>query len=245
MPAAPHRTPPGRVILSGTPELGFLELVARLVLAAGLTGLIGLERELRERAAGLRTHMLVGVGSALFTVVSAYAWSDFTFSREGGTLLDPTRIAAQIVTGIGFLGAGAIIRQGLSVRGLTTAAGLWVVAAIGMAAGAGFYAAALMATAIVLVGLGPFRWLERGALVRRLRREGRVLEVDLRPLQPVGQVLDALEGRRARVTRIELGEEEDRRQLRLELDLPLGAASAEVVEGLSRLDDVVAVRWAG
>jgi len=230
---------------SAGPELGLADLAARLLVAAVLTGLVGLERELRERAAGLRTHMLVGVGSALFTVVSAYGWSDFTFSRDGGVLLDPTRIAAQIVTGIGFLGAGAIIRQGLSVRGLTTAAGLWVVAAIGMAAGAGYYSAALIGTGVVLVGLGPFRWLEGGVLIRRLRREGRVLEVDLRAEQPIGHVLDALEGRRARVTRIELGEEEDRRQLRLEVDLPLGAASAEVVDALSSLPEVVAVRWTG
>jgi putative Mg2+ transporter-C (MgtC) family protein len=220
-------------------------MTVRLLVAAALTGAIGLERELRERAAGLRTHMLVGVGSALFTIVSAYAWTDFVFSREGGTILDPTRVAAQIVTGIGFLGAGAILRQGLSVRGLTTAAGLWVVAAIGMAAGAGFYAAALLTTGIVLVGLGPFRWLEGGAFIRRLRREGRVLEVDLRPEQPVGHVLDALEGRRARVNRIQLEDEEDRRTMRLEIDLPLGGTSGEVVDELSRLDEVLAVRWSG
>jgi putative Mg2+ transporter-C (MgtC) family protein len=228
---------------STIPELGLLDIAARLVVAAALTGVIGLERELRERAAGLRTHMLVGVGSALFTIVSAYGWTDFVFSRQGGTILDPTRIAAQIVTGIGFLGAGAIIRQGISVRGLTTAAGLWVVAAIGMAAGAGFYSAALIATGLVMVGLGPFRWLEGGPLLRRLRRGGRVLEVDLHPGQAVGPVLDALEARRARVTRIELGDEEDRRQLRLELDLPIGSASGEVVEYVSRLEEVVAVRW--
>jgi putative Mg2+ transporter-C (MgtC) family protein len=230
---------------STVPDLGLAEMALRLAVAAGLTGLIGLERELRERAAGLRTHMLVGVGSALFTIVSAYAWSDFVFSRQGGTILDPTRVAAQIVTGIGFLGAGAIIRQGLSIRGLTTAAGLWVVAAIGMAAGAGYYSAALVATGIVLVGLGPVRWFEGGSLVRRLRREGRALEVDLGPGRPVGHVLDALEARRARVNRIELADEEDRRQVRLELDLPLGAASAEVVEELSRLEEVLAVRWSG
>ncbi len=230
---------------STIPELGLLDIAARLAVAAALTGVIGLERELRERAAGLRTHMLVGVGSALFTIVSAYGWTDFVFSREGGTILDPTRVAAQIVTGIGFLGAGAIIRQGISVRGLTTAAGLWVVAAIGMAAGAGFYSAALIATGIVMVGLGPFRWVEAGPLMRRLRRGGRVLEIDLRPGQAVGPVLDALEERRARVTRIELGDEEDRRQLRLELDLPIGSASSEVVEEVSRLDDVLAVRWSG
>ena len=117
----------------------------RLAAAAALGGAIGLERELREREAGFRTHMLVSVGAALFTLVSAYAWGDFAFSQASGVTFDPTRIAAQIVTGIGFIGAGAIIRQGLSVRGLTTAATLWMVAAIGMACGAGFYWAAVIA----------------------------------------------------------------------------------------------------
>jgi putative Mg2+ transporter-C (MgtC) family protein len=232
-------------VRSTIPELGLLELAGRLLVAAVLTGLIGLERELRERAAGLRTHMLVGVGSALFTIVSAYAWTDFVFSREGGTLFDPTRIAAQIVTGIGFLGAGAIIRQGLSVRGLTTAAGLWVVAAIGMAAGAGYYSAALIATALVLIGLGPARWFEGSSVLRRLRSDGRALEVDLKPEHPIGHVLDALEERRARVNRVELEDDEDRRRLRLEVDMPVGPASTVVVDDLSRLDEVLAVRWAG
>ena len=104
------------------PELGWDEVTIRLVLAAVLGGAIGLERELREREAGLRTHLLVSVGAAVFTLVSAYGFSDFRFGLETGITLDPTRIAAQIVTGIGFLGAGAIIRQGLSIRGLTTAA---------------------------------------------------------------------------------------------------------------------------
>lgn len=226
------------------PELGSAEILLRIVIAAVLTGAIGLERELRERAAGLRTHLLVGVGSALFTIVSAFAWGDFPFSRQSGIVLDPTRIAAQIVTGIGFLGAGAIIRQGLSVRGLTTAAGLWVVAAIGMAAGAGFYAAALITTGIVLVGLGPLRWLEGGFLAR-LRREGRALEIDLRPERPIAPILAVIESRRARVSRLELEEEDERRQLRIELDVPLGTTGREVVEQLSALDEVIAVRWSG
>ena len=112
------------------------EIALRLVVAAALTGLVGLEREWRERAAGLRTHTLVGVGSALFTLVSAYGFNEFLVGNTNVVRTDPTRIAAQIVTGIGFLGAGAILRQGLAIRGLTTAAGLWVAAAIGMAVGA-------------------------------------------------------------------------------------------------------------
>jgi len=129
------------------PGLTWEEALLRLVLAALFGGAIGLEREFREREAGLRTHMLVSVGSALFTLTSAYGFRDFLV--HGGSVIraDPTRISAQIVTGIGFLGAGAIIRQGLSVRGLTTAATLWVVAAIGLSAGAGYYSAALMTTA--------------------------------------------------------------------------------------------------
>jgi putative Mg2+ transporter-C (MgtC) family protein len=223
------------------PHLDLWEVALRLAVAAALTGAVGLERELRERAAGLRTHMLVGVGSALFTIVSAYAWGDFIFDRTQGTAFDPTRIAAQIVTGIGFLGAGVIIRQGLSIRGVTTAAGLWVAAAIGMAVGAGYWGAALIGTGVVLVGLGPLRMAE-GWVVRR-RREGGTLEIDLRPEEPLAPVLSVLENRRARVSRIHLEEEETGRQLRLEVRMPPGVSGRDLVEELTRLDEVTGVRW--
>jgi putative Mg2+ transporter-C (MgtC) family protein len=223
------------------PNLDLWEVAVRLAVAAALTGAVGLEREFRERAAGLRTHMLVGVGSALFTIVSAYAWGDFIFDRTQGTAFDPTRIAAQIVTGIGFLGAGVIIRQGLSIRGVTTAAGLWVAAAIGMAVGAGYWGAALIGTGVVLVGLGPLRMAE-GWVVRR-RREGGTLEIDLRPEEPLAPVLSVLENRRARVSRIHLEEEETGRQLRLEVRMPPGISGRDLVEELTRLDEVTGVRW--
>src|SRR3712207_4335551 len=128
------------------PELSWVDVLARLALAGALGGLIGAEREIRDREAGFRTHLLVALGAALFTLVSAYAWTDWAFSTEAGLVFDPTRVAAQVVSGIGFLGAGAIIRQGFSVRGLTTAATLWAVAAIGMAAGTGYYWAAVATT---------------------------------------------------------------------------------------------------
>lgn len=205
--------------------------------------MIGLERELRDRAAGLRTHMLVGVGAALFTLVSAYGWGDFEFSNRSGVVFDPTRIAAQIVTGIGFLGAGAIIRQGVAVRGLTTAASLWIVAAIGMAVGAGYYSAALIATGIVLVGLGPFRWLEGGTMLRRFRRAGRELEIDLTREHSIAAPLAVIDERRVRVSRVQFEDDRDRRMLRIELDLPLGPAEERLVEDLASLEGVLAVRW--
>jgi putative Mg2+ transporter-C (MgtC) family protein len=225
------------------PHISNWEIALRLLTAAALTGAIGLEREFRERSAGLRTHILVGVGAALFTLVSAYAWSDFIFDRSKGTAFDPTRIAAQIVTGIGFLGAGAIIRQGLSIRGLTTAAGLWVVAAIGTAAGAGFYAAALITTAIVFVALGPFRWLE--GWLSRLRREGRAFDIRLRRNESITPVLNLLERRRVRVTEVELGDDQDERWVRIELDIPFRTGASELVEQISALDGVTGVRWTG
>ena len=145
------------MLLLEIPSLTWQEELLRVVVAAGLGGAVGLERELREREAGFRTHMLVSVGSALFTLVSAYGFHEFLVHGGSVVRADPTRIAAQIVTGIGFLGAGAIIRQGFSVRGLTTAATLWVVAAIGMASGAGYYSAAVITTALVLFSLWPLR----------------------------------------------------------------------------------------
>jgi putative Mg2+ transporter-C (MgtC) family protein len=143
------------------PDISFQEELLRILLAAGLGAAVGVERELREHEAGVRTHMLVAVGAALFTLVSAYGFGEFFI--QGGPIVptDPTRIAAQIVTGIGFLGAGAIIRQGPSVRGLTTAATLWAVAAIGLAAGAGFYGGAVATTLVVIIALWPVRLLTK------------------------------------------------------------------------------------
>jgi putative Mg2+ transporter-C (MgtC) family protein len=224
------------------PTIGWGEVAIRLFVAAALTGAVGLERELRERAAGLRTHIMVGVGSALFTIVSAYGFNAFLQSGANVVRADPSRIAAQIVTGIGFLGAGAILRQGLSIRGLTTAAGLWVAAAIGMAVGAGYYSAALIGTGVVLVSLGPLR-LAEGAIMSRRKREEGSLEIDLKPEQPLAPVLAVLEGKRAAVRRIQLEEEPEGRELRIEVQLPLGVSGRDLVEQLTQLDEVTAVRW--
>jgi putative Mg2+ transporter-C (MgtC) family protein len=224
------------------PELTWLEVLIRVALAGALGGAIGAERELRERAAGLRTHMLVSVGAALFTLVSAYGWSDFTFSQSSGVTFDPTRIAAQIVSGIGFLGAGAIIRQGLSVRGLTTAATLWVVAAIGMASGAGYYAAAVITTALVLVALGPLRVVAR-RLFAGVRAETGRLVVDVRAGGSGTPVLDVLEHAEVEVLRLEFDEEGDRRRVVADVEFPPRSRPAALVAELMRREEIVGAEW--
>ena len=135
----------------------YSEFLFRMLLAALLGGIIGLERDIHGRAAGLRTHLLVSLGAAVFTILSV------TISKSAGTSsfpADPGRIAAQIVSGIGFLGAGVIIKEGANVRGLTTSACLWTAAAIGMAAGSGFYNIAIYTTGIALLGLVILKFSE-------------------------------------------------------------------------------------
>jgi len=204
----------------------------RLSVAAALGGAIGLERELRERGAGLRTHLVVCVGSALFTLVSEYGFV--------GPRVDPTRIAAQIVSGIGFLGAGAIIRQGLSVRGLTTAATLWLVAAIGMASGAGYYDAAIIATAGALLTLGPLR-IVAYRVTRRFRAETERLLVELPAGGSPAPVIEAVE-RFGRVVSLDVAQEGDRREIAIDVALH-NAGSPQVVAAVAELDGILEVRW--
>lgn len=128
-----------------------LELLLRLVVAGVLGAVVGLERKSRFKEAGLRTHFIVALGSALVMLVSKYGFNDLL--NDPHTVLDPSRIAAQVVSGIGFLGAGAIIVQRQSVRGLTTAAGLWAVSGIGLCVGAGMYWEGIGATVFVLIAL--------------------------------------------------------------------------------------------
>ena len=225
------------------PELSVAEVLLRLGLAAVLGGAIGAERELRERGAGLRTHLLVSVGAALFTLVSGYAWSDFSFSTERGVVFDPTRVAAQIVTGIGFLGAGAIIRQGLSVRGLTTAATLWAVAAIGMATGVGYYTAAVATTGIVLIALWPLRMLAYRLFSAIRGEEGRLV-VDLRPGEGAAGLLATLDATGAVTRSLEFEDEEGRRRVAVGVELPGDVTPASLVVRLMERDEVLGAEWA-
>ncbi len=226
---------------AGVPTLNWDQELVRLLVAAVLGAAVGLERELREREAGLRTHLLVCMGSALFTLVSAYGFNDFLVNGGNVVRADPTRIAAQIVTGIGFLGAGAIIRQGLSVRGLTTAATLWLVAGIGMACGAGYYVPALIGTAIALVTLGPLRTMSYRGL-RRFRPRTEHLLVELPAGGSPAPVIDVIEQHAGRVVSMEVTQEGDRRSVLVDVQLTETAAPF-VVAGVAEIDGVLEVRW--
>ena len=168
----------------------YFEIVFRLIAALLAGGLIGLERSHRGRPAGFRTHALVCLASSLLMLVTVYEshWIERTASGTN-LVLDPTRMAQGIMTGIGFLGAGAIIKEGYSVRGLTTAASIWVTAAIGILTGIGFYYAAAVGTVLALGTLSLFRWVEArlptesyANFMVRFRRDQPVTEADLRKL---------------------------------------------------------------
>lgn len=155
-----------------------------LVSAFVLSGVIGVERELRQKSAGARTHILVGMGSALFTLVSAYG---FAHVLGDDVILDPSRIAAQIVTGIGFIGAGVIfVRQNI-ISGLTTAASIWVTAAVGMACGAGMPVTAAITVALYLVAVTVVTYM-----VRRLPQQGRTQHYSVRYTDGQGVLRDIL-----------------------------------------------------
>ena len=228
-------------------EISDLELLARLGLAALLAALIGIERESRDQAAGLRTHVLVSVGAALFTLVSAYAFADFRRPAPDGsqTFVDPTRISAQIVTGVGFLGAGAIIRHGLTVRGLTTAAALWISAAIGMASGAGYYVGAIATTLLVLgslVGLRVFR----EPLMARVRKDFVVLELSTVRREGIAEAMTLLAEHGASVEGMTLEDEQDGVfSYRLELRVSPGADLQSALRLLRELDGVDSISAEG
>jgi len=223
-------------LLAAAAHIGWPEVLLRLFVAAALGGAIGVERELRERQAGLRTHLVVSVGAALFTLVSAYGFAGF----DGK--VDPTRIAAQIVSGIGFLGAGAIIRQGLSVRGLTTAASLWLVAAIGMAAGAGYWEGALIATLGSLLALGPLRVASFRVLGRFRPVRDRLL-VEIPAGGSPAPVIEAIERQGGRVVSLDVTQEGDRRSVALDVELPPTSTPVAVVAGVAEIDGVLEVQW--
>jgi putative Mg2+ transporter-C (MgtC) family protein len=167
----------------------YFEIVFRIIAALVAGGLIGLERSHRGRPAGFRTHAIVCLASSLLMLVTVYESHWFPRESAGRVILDPTRLAQGIMTGIGFVGAGAIIKEGFTVRGLTTAASIWITAAIGILTGVGFYFAALVGTVLVLGTLSTFRWIEvrlptetYALFMVRFKRDASMTEPALREL---------------------------------------------------------------
>ena len=160
-------------------HISHLDLTIRIMLAVCLGGLVGLEREWNNHAAGLRTHILVCIGSAAIMLLSIYGFAAFV--NETNVRTDPARLAAQVISGIGFLGAGTIMRTGSTVSGLTTAASVWVVAAIGLCVGAGFYYVAVLSTVMVLISLFVLNKWEK-----YLMRNRRTMEIVIRIIDKPG-----------------------------------------------------------
>lgn len=217
------------------------EIMTRLVLAMVLGGAIGLERELRDRAAGFRTHILVCVGAATFTVASVYGLDPFIGDSATTTVrLDPGRIAAQVVSGIGFLGAGAIIRHGMSVRGLTTAASLWAVAAVGLATGLGLYPLAIAAATLVIVSLYVFRFVEHHVIYPKMRNVVDLrVRFDQRGFGPLPTLVERMDEAHVVVQKMSVEkEDQDINSIRLVLELPGAMTPSALTRVLSEVEGV-------
>ncbi|WP_175775425.1 MgtC/SapB family protein [Burkholderia anthina] len=217
--------------------IGHMELLGRLLLAALLGSIVGLERERLNWAAGLRTHMLVCVGSALVMLVSTFGFEDVR--GQSGVVLDPSRVAAQVVSGIGFLGAGSILLRGEVVRGLTTAASLWAVAGLGLAAGGGMYVASIGATAIVLAILAGVKPLERRFIAQRQQRTLRL--VVERGGLTLGTLHDTLGTGRIRVKRFivqQSDDDPDTDDISVSFSRTSGAEFAAICEALEAIAGV-------
>ena len=218
-------------------SLSVVDTVTRLGAAVVLGGVIGLERERLERAAGLRTHAVVALSSALVMIVSAYGFAD-VLDRGQQISLDPSRIAAQVVSGIGFLGAGVIIFRKNTVRGLTTAASVWAVAGIGLACGGGLLMTAAIATVFMLIVQAGFRPLERKIFyhhvpqvvtMRVSRGDGSLAAVEA-AVKRCGLQMRGMRLRSAR------GGSEDR--IELEFGLLPAARASNLIDTLRRVDGV-------
>ena len=186
--------------------------------------------------------MLVSVGAALFTLAGAYGVEGLFDDAPQRIRFDPTRVAAQIVTGIGFLGAGAIIQQGFSVRGLTTAASLWVTAAVGLSTGLGYYWGAAVTAVFTVVALYLLKRM-RGALFGRLKRGETRMTVRMGDDLKLAELIDVFELRGSHVQSLKLAEDDEIKQLVAKLTLAPGVSPEEVVGRASEVPGVRAVDW--
>lgn len=218
-------------------------VVERLVVAALLGAVVGAEREAADQPAGLRTHLTVALGAALFGVVSTVGFTEFDGPRSESLLqADVTRVASQVAVGIGFLGAGVIFRKGDSVHNLTTAASLWVTAAIGLAAGVGNPGAAAVCTAALIVALLLFRW-PRALIRRHVRSDREQVLITLRQGTEPATVVEALEDEEGvSVDRLAVRKQDGRLQLVVDLHSERGRDLEPALSRVVRRDDVEALQ---
>ncbi|MBV9691017.1 MAG: MgtC/SapB family protein [Ktedonobacteraceae bacterium] len=215
-------------------------ILLRLSVALLLGVVMGWERESRQHSAGIRTNALVALGSCLFTLISAFGFSQLLGIAH--VQVDPTRIASYVVAGIGFLGGGTIIVQHDRVKGLTTAAVIWMVAALGMACGAGWLWEAVIATLLALTALLGLRVLERRMMPQRsLQRSAIQLEVTLGEESFVGQVHEACERKGVTIERVGIWTERESKTVKLVCHAKDAAALASAVDALQALSAVRAV----
>ncbi len=215
-----------------------LELLKRLLLITLIAGAIGYERERHGRAAGFRTHILVGVGSCLVMLTGMYLADTLAGYRD----LDPTRMAAQVISGIGFLGAGTILRFRASVRGLTTAASLWAVGGIGLAVGAGFLHGAILTGLIVMVVMFGFSRLERA--MRKDWYQTLVIET-IGTGQDLARIRQLLSEYDIEIRDLDIKEGRQPNQVQLEFQVKLlpDQPREEIINQLMRLERTVGARW--
>jgi putative Mg2+ transporter-C (MgtC) family protein len=224
-----------------------LTIVLRLIVAAVLGGIVGMERGSGDRPAGFRTHILVCVGSALFMLVSIYGFDDIapvttTLEDDIGTRRDTARIAAQVVSGIGFLGAGTILHEGLTIKGLTTAASLWIVSAIGLAVGSGMYLLSTVATMLTMLTLVTFRtWEKRFAGTRSDRRFIRVVTRNTPGI--ITEITAFLSDCGIKVKTLNVKTDNKNGNIILELYLKIDRTidMVEVADGIQNIDGVLAL----
>lgn len=217
----------------------YLDISLRLFVAAFLAGLIGWERERDRHPAGFRTHILVSVGAALIMLVSAYGFQEFM--NEPNVRFDPSRIGAQVVSGVGFLGAGAIVRQGVTVSGLTTAASLWVVAGIGLAVGAGFIFGAILATILVLISL---EILDRfDYLLHKEKRQVFHLKLDGQSVT-IGQLAKVVDAKGGMIYRLEVepsNAEEAWMEIKFTVKIPNHLSVMELCDEMRKIRGVISI----
>jgi len=220
------------------PQLYYtLFALPRLLCAVLLCGVIGTKREHQNRPAGTKTHILVGVASALIMLTSEFIFARF----QGEVNIDPTRLGAQVVSGIGFLGAGTIIKEGSNVKGLTTAAGLWAAAGIGLAAGGGFYGGAIVATAIIYLTLQVIP-----KHVQHMKNDQVLYIATVEEKQVLGQILQELKKKNLKPASTEASVEEGKVMYTLyfeTLDAKSRWALETVCKRVEQIDGVIWIEW--